>query len=73
MYDLFNDAVSSSDYSLEWQDDSWLGKDMEGSGRSIIPTFARSDWGKARKTSVSIAGIGADIWNRNLPSTKQEC
>jgi hypothetical protein len=27
---------SSQDYSFEWKDDTWIGKDVEGSGRGLI-------------------------------------
>jgi hypothetical protein len=50
---------------------------MEGSGRGIIqdtiPTLAWSDWEKQRKTSVGVTGLRGEIWNLDLPNTKQEC
>jgi hypothetical protein len=33
---LFNDAFSIIKFSVEWKDDRWVGKDVEGSGRGLI-------------------------------------
>jgi hypothetical protein len=50
---------------------------MEGSGHGMllgtIPAFSWRVWGKLRKTSVRKAGLRAEIQNRDLPNTKQEC
>jgi hypothetical protein len=50
---------------------------MERSGRGLtegtIPVYSWRDWGKPRKSSVSIAGLRAEIWTRDFPNTKQEC
>jgi hypothetical protein len=44
----------------------WIRKDLEGSGRGPIlryfPSFVRRNWGKPRKTSVSTAGLQAQIF-----------
>jgi hypothetical protein len=36
-YSIFKN-ISSPDYNIKLQNDYWIGKDMEGNGRSLIPT-----------------------------------
>jgi hypothetical protein len=46
---------------------------MEGSGRGLlVPEFAWRDLENPRKNSVTITGIRAEIWTRNLQDTKQD-
>jgi hypothetical protein len=51
-------------------------KYFQGSGHglilSTIPKFAWRDWEKLQDNSDSITGRQAEIWNRDLPNTKQE-
>jgi hypothetical protein len=55
----------------EW----WFEKDVEGRSSGliygIISTFDWRDWEKPRKTSVMVAVLRDEIWNWDLPSTKQ--
>jgi hypothetical protein len=81
---LFNGAVCSWGYKprpMASNDrmisEYWIEKDMEGNGCGLIevtiPAFAWGNWGKARKSSVSITDLRAEILIRDLPNTKQEC
>jgi hypothetical protein len=57
----------------EW----WTGTDIEGRVRDILvfqdnsPVFARSNWGKPRKTSVKAVHGPAEIRSRHPPVTSQ--
>jgi hypothetical protein len=55
-------------YSIEWQDDKWTGKDLEGSSHrlnlSIILTFSLRDWGK--QNSCQDSQCLAGIWIKHL-------
>jgi hypothetical protein len=66
--DLFNDALSSSDYiALNGTaiSEYWIWRTVERGGCACM------DWGKPRQTSNRTAGLRAMIWTRDLPSTKQ--
>jgi hypothetical protein len=63
-------------YIVEWQNDRWTGKDLEGSDRSLNEVLSQHLPGgteeKLRKTSVSTAGDTAEIRNKHLPYTSPE-
>jgi hypothetical protein len=76
----FNAAVNRSRYIASNDriiSELWIGKDVEGSGRSqifgAVPEVVCRDWGTPRKTLVRIAGLLAGIWTWDLPNTKLEC
>jgi hypothetical protein len=49
---------------------------MEGSGRGLIfKALSRNSPGEPRKTTKELRTVGilAEIWNQDLPNTKQEC
>jgi hypothetical protein len=80
VYGSFNDAVRKSEYIASNDgmiDEWWIGKYMEGSGcgpiEYTVPALAWRDWKKTRKILVSVAGLWAKIWSRNLQNMKQEC
>jgi hypothetical protein len=54
-----------------------LERRWEGIGHDLIlryyPIICWTDWEKVRKLSASLACPRADILNRDLPNTKQEC
>jgi hypothetical protein len=52
----------------------WIGKDLEGSGRSLILTFypeIRLEIPRKTTKNRRIASLRAEFWNRYLPNTKQ--
>jgi hypothetical protein len=57
--------------------DQWIRKDVKGTWRRLIwgniPALAWKDWDKPEEIWVRITGLGAEIWNRDFRSTKQEC
>jgi hypothetical protein len=50
---------------------NWKGFEMKQllPNRGTIPVFSPSDGGKSRRTSISIAGVSAEVRNKNLPNT----
>jgi hypothetical protein len=76
LYGLLNDSVSSSHYIAsndrmisEW----WIGRDMEGVDGGLVWGTIWRVWRKSREASVKIAGRRAEVWTRDLLSTKQHC
>jgi hypothetical protein len=45
-----------------------LGKNSHGCTFYVTSSFAYSDWGKSRETSVRIVGVPAEIRKGNLPN-----
>jgi hypothetical protein len=61
--------VSNERVISEW----WIGKNLEGSGGGLILRFYPGILLEGlRTTSVRIAGLRAEILNRDLPNTKQD-
>jgi hypothetical protein len=58
---------------IEWWNDRWLEKDMEGNGCGLIGVIPRHlPEGKLRKTSVRVAGVSAEIRSKHLPKMSTE-
>jgi hypothetical protein len=57
-----------------WWVISWkeYGRERSGRNRDTITAFACSDWGKPRKTSVTIAGAPDKIRTQHLPHSDLE-
>jgi hypothetical protein len=69
---LFNDAVHSPDYTASNESiisESWIGKDVEGSGRGLmwgtIPEFTWKDWKNIWNTWDRINGISTRLEPRD--------
>lgn len=50
----------------------YVEESFSGLTEGTIPAFAWRGRGNTRKSSVSIAGLWAEIWTRSLPKTKQK-
>jgi hypothetical protein len=64
-------------YKTQHEMGGWLrltnceGKDVDGTDRSLFPTFGWRNWVKWVETSVSKAELRTKSWARNVPNTRQ--
>jgi hypothetical protein len=68
VYGLFNDAVSSSDFCVEWRDYQRPWPNLR-----YYHVICFEELKKTTKTLVRVDGLRAEILTQDLPNTKQAC
>jgi hypothetical protein len=74
--ELFYDVAIVTLRNTEWQERriinyEWFWRKWSWSDQGSIPALPLRDWGKTRKTSVTIASVPAETWTKHPPNTSR--